>query len=342
MKKRFFITLLVFFIPGFTAYRIWILKQRFFQPNINCRESCSLFIPSGSNYDSLLNILSRDSLLLDIDAFQRVAKTMKYGKKIYPGHYRLTNNMNNRQLIHMLRSGLQTPVKVTFTNIRTIEQLAGKIAKQIEADSLSLLHTIRDTHKIREAGFETHTFIAMFIPNTYELYWTTSAEMFFSRMYKEYQRFWNSSRLSKAQAIKLSPIEVGILASIVDQETSKTEEMPMIAGVYINRLQRRIRLGADPTIRFLLSDSIKRVLTRHLSIESPYNTYRYYGLPPGPISCPSVAAIDAVLNYKKHDYLYFCAKEDFSGYHYFAKTLAEHNRYAKLYQHALNKKKIWK
>ena len=196
---------------------------------------------------------------------------------------------------------------------------------------------------LKAMGFDDEKFAALFIPNTYELYWNIDAEEFVGKMTKEYNLFWNDDRLKKAENIGLSPIEVSILASIVDKETSKVSEMPRIAGVYLNRINKKWLLQADPTLIFAVGDfEIKRVLDIHKEVESPYNTYKYIGLPPGPICIPSIAAIDAVLNAESHNYFYFCAKEDLSGYHVFARNMKEHNRNAEKYRKALNKKKIYK
>lgn len=219
--------------------------------------------------------------------------------------------------------------------------LAGKIGKQIEADSASIAKLLHDKDYVGKLGFNERTLPAMFLPDTYEFYWNTDAESFISRMLQEYNKFWNEDRKKAAKDKGLSPVEVSILASIVDKETNKTDEMPRIAGVYINRLHSNWLLQADPTLIFAIGDfSIKRVLNVHKEIESPYNTYKYIGLPPGPICIPSVAAVKAVLNAENHNYFYFCAKEDFSGYHNFAKTLTEHNHNAVKYQNALNQRGI--
>jgi UPF0755 protein len=243
----------------------------------------------------------------------------------------------------MLRSGSQTPVKFTFNNIRTIEQFAGRVAEQLEMDSVSLVNAVKESATLKEMGFDDESAAALFIPNTYELYWNIDANDFVEKMTNEYNRFWNEERRSKAESLNMNPIEVSILASIVDKETTKVSEMPRIAGVYVNRLKKNWLLQADPTLVFALGDfEIKRVLDVHKEIESPYNTYKYIGLPPGPICIPSIAAIDAVLNAEKHKFFYFCAKDDLSGYHVFARNMREHNKNAEKYRKALNKMKIWK
>ena len=297
-------------------------------------ENVSLYIPTGADYQYVKNEIIAMNVLKSEKAFNWLAKKTNYDENVHPGRYVLVDGMTNQQLINMLRMGYQTPVKVVFNNMRTVEQLAGRISEQIEADSTSIVDAIYANDNVDATTF---------IPNTYEFYWNTTAEDFVNKMLVEYKRFWNETRLEKAKNIKLTQKEVSILASIIDKETSKTSEMPRIAGVYMNRLNKRWPLQADPTLIFALGDyNIRRVLDVHKNIDSPYNTYKYAGLPPGPICIPSIAAIDAVLNAEKHNYFYFCAKDDLSGYHVFAKTISEHNRNAEKYRRALNKQKIYR
>ena len=294
----------------------------------------SLYLPTNSDYKYVKNELFSMNVLKSQKAFNWLAKRSHYDENVHPGRYVLTDGMTNQQLVNMLRMGYQTPVKVVFNNMRTVEQLAGRISEQIEADSTSIIEEIYNNEEVDATTF---------IPNTYEFYWNTDAEDFVEKMISEHERFWNETRLNKAKSLKLSPKQVSILASIVDKETRKVSEMPRIAGVYINRLNRRWPLQADPTLVFAHGDyNIRRVLDVHKKIESPYNTYKYAGLPPGPICIPSIAAIDAVLNAEKHNYFYFCAKDDLSGYHVFASNINEHNRNAERYRKALNKNKIYK
>ena len=294
----------------------------------------SFYIPTGSDYQYVKDELASLNVLKSNGAFDRLAKKTHYNEKVHPGRYILTDGMTNQQLINMLRMGHQTPVKVVFNNMRTVEQLAGRISEQIEADSLSIINEINNNPDVDATTF---------IPNTYEFYWNTDADDFIAKMVAEHNRFWNETRLAKAKEKKLTPRQVSILASIIDKETTKTSEMPRIAGVYLNRLNKRWPLQADPTLVYALGDyNIRRVLEVHKKIDSPYNTYKYPGLPPGPICIPSIAAIDAVLNAEKHNYFYFCAKDDLSGYHVFAKNITEHNRNADKYRKALNKNKIYK
>jgi len=305
------------------------------KPIIKTTDGCSvsLYIPTGSDYQYVKDEIYSLNVLTSQRAFEWLVKRSHYDENVHPGRYVLTDGMTNQQLINMLRMGYQTPVKVVFNNMRTVEQLAGRIEDQIEADSLSIINEIH----------EENVDATLFIPNTYEFYWNTGADDFVDRMKAEYDIFWNETRLQKAQDKNLTPREVSILASIVDKETTKTSEMPTIAGVYLNRLRKHWPLQADPTLVYALGDyNIRRVLDVHKNIDSPYNTYKYAGLPPGPICIPSIAAIDAVLNAEKHNYFYFCAKDDLSGYHVFAKTITEHNRNADKYRKALNKNKIYR
>ena len=327
-----------FVLVGARAYQLY----RFvFEPNV--KSEYVLLIHKENTYDDLLQKLEHDKVLNNIKAFKWVAKKKNYAGNVKPGRYELQQNMTTNALVNKLRIGAQDPVDVTFNNVRIKEELAGKVSTYIWADSVSVLDLFSDEKQIEEWGFDTATFRCMFIPNTYEMYWTTLASDFAKRMHQEYQRFWNDERLQKAKALELTPVEVSILASIVQSETAKNDELQRVAGLYINRLQRGILLQADPTVKYAVGDfSIKRVLNKHLAVDSPYNTYKYAGLPPGPICFPSTAAIDAVLNYEKHNYIYMCAKDDFSGYHSFAATLAQHNRNAAKYRAALNRNRIYK
>ena len=312
-------------------------------PNISTAENYSLYIYSNDDFETIKNKLYSDSLVINKKSFEWFAKKLDYPKYIKSGHYIIKDGMSNRHLLNMLRSGSQTPVKFTFNNIRTLEQLAARIDEQLELDSLAVLNAIKGNATLKEMGFDKENFAALFIPNTYELYWNIDANEFVEKMINEYNKFWNEERINKAKSLNITPIEVSILASIVDKETTKVSEMPRIAGVYINRLKKNWALQADPTLVFAIGDfEIKRVLDIHKEFESPYNTYKYIGLPPGPICIPSIAAIDAVLNAEKHKYFYFCANSDMSGYHVFARNMKEHNMNAEKYRKALNKRRIWK
>lgn len=330
------------FIGGAFGFRIY---SRMYSPNIRLDYNQHEFvhIPTGSVYADVVRILIEQDFLIDTSSFKWVASRMGYPYSVKPGRYRVANGMGNRELVTKLRAGIQTPTRVTFTGFRTPQQLAQRISSQIEADSAEIVAAFSNKELVEQYGFTTQTFIAMFIPNTYEFFWNTDAKGFFTRMKREHDAFWNETREAKAASINMGRVEVSTLASIVEEETIHSDERPKVAGVYINRLNKRMPLQADPTVKFALGDfGIRRILTKHLQIDSPYNTYKYRGLPPGPINAPSISSIDAVLNHEKHQYIYFCAKSDFSGYHAFAKTLIEHNKNAREYQNALNKQRIFR
>lgn len=302
-----------------------------------------LYIPEGASYSQAMDSIRTNVPLRHPKSFDWIARQKNYPANVKPGRYIIGHKMSYVEIINMFRSGNQAPVNVTFNNIRTLYDLADKIGGQISADSASIIDFLLNSDNYLKDGFTKETVIAVFIPDTYQFFWNTGPDALYSRMLREYRRFWNDERRAKAKEINLNPPEVSTLASIVDEEAARSDEKPMIAGVYINRLRRGIPLQADPTIKFVLDDfTITRVLRRHLQIDSPYNTYKNNGLPPGPIGCPTIESIDAVLNAEKHDYLYFVAKADFSGYHHFSRTLSEHNRYAYIYQKELNKRRIFR
>lgn len=285
-------------------------------------------IPTGAPFDEVVAILLSQNAISDEDDFRWVAERMNYKKdKMRAGRFEVKPGWGNRELVAHLRTGEQAPVKVVLTNERLLEDIAGKVARFIEADSISLLETFRDPAFLSEIGYTPETLITAFIPNTYEMYWNTSAKDFMRRMLKEHEAFWSKNdRRAKAQALGLTPEQVYTVASIVERETNNAGEKPTIAGVYLNRLKIGMKLQADPTCVFATRDfGARRVTNWHLSYDSPYNTYMYVGLPPGPISMASIPSLDAVLNREQHDYLYFCAKPDDSGTHAFAATLAGHN-----------------
>lgn len=333
------LALAIIITGGLFAYRYY---NRFFAPNVTDSEPY-VYIATGSNIDSVVHNLAVNDLVKDTATFRWAAERMEYPLRVKPGKYRLSEGMNNRSLINLLGGGFQEPVQLRFQNIRLKDQFAAFLSSQLEPDSTRFIQLFNDNQTARKYGFNTDNFYSMFVPNTYEFYWNTSAEEFIARMHDEYGRFWTAERKEKAAALNLSAIQVSILASIVKGEAMHNDEMPTIAGLYLNRLRKGILLQADPTVIFATNDfTIRRVLNRHLSTDSPYNTYIYRGLPPGPINMPSIAAIDAVLNYKKHDYIYMCAKDDFSGYHNFAKTISEHMVNARKFQRALNERNIKK
>lgn len=323
---------------------ILIIYKAFFGLNIKPGEKkVIIYIPESSSYIQALDSVKSNLIIKNLKVLEWVAKKKHYPSMVKPGRYIIDKEISYTGLINLLRSGRQTPVNVTFNNIRTLNDLAGKIGKQVSADSVQIMNFFSEASNYEKDGFTKDNVISVFIPNTYQLFWNTTAEGLYSRMLKEYRKFWNEERMVKAKEKNLDPVEVSILASIIDDEVRKPDEKPRIAGVYLNRLKRGIPLQACPTIKFALNDwTITRVLKAYLEVDSPYNTYKHYGFPPGPIGCATIEGIDAVLNAEKHDYLYFAAKADFSGYHNFSRTLTEHNRYAAEYQRELNKRKIFK
>ncbi|HLN21921.1 MAG TPA: endolytic transglycosylase MltG [Bacteroidales bacterium] len=306
-------------------------------------ESNIIYIPTGSDYESVFNNLVTQLKIKKPEMLEWIAKRKKFDTHFRAGKYSVPDGTTYMDLIDMLRSGRQKPVNITFNNIRTLSQLAGKVGGRIEADSASIIRFLSDESNFSSDGFTKETVIGVFIPNTYEFLWNTDAKGFYNRMLKEYKAFWNDDRIERANKLGLTPNEVSILASIVDDEVAKADEKPRIAGVYLNRIRIGMPLQACPTIKFALNDfTITRVLTKYLVVDSPYNTYKHKGFPPGPVGCPSIEGIESVLNAEKHNYLYFAAKADFSGYHNFSRTLSEHNRYANQYQRELDRRKIFK
>jgi UPF0755 protein len=338
--------MLVFLIAGSVLgiSLTFYFYQVFFSANtlVESDQPYLLKIPSNSVYKNVVDQLYEERVINDAVSFGFVAKILGYQEAVKPGLYQIDPKMSNLQLVRMLRSGQQTPVRVTFNTIRTKEDLAEKISANLEVSKEQFLELLQDSVYIRKFGVEEETVMSLFIPNTYEFWWDTSAEELFERMHKEYQIFWTDARKQKAQDLGLSQQEVSTLASIVQAESQKSDERPKIAGVYLNRLRIGMPLQADPTLVFAAGDfSIKRLTAKQMAIDSPYNTYKYAGLPPGPINLPDINSLDAVLNYEKHSYLYFCAKEDFSGYHSFAVGYDEHLNNARRYQRALNAANIY-
>lgn len=347
-KSSFWKVFLLFTVFGLIAAvgLGWSFYQKIYSSNVVAAngEGHDLYIPTGATYSDVLKVMKGKGLMKDLDAFDWVAKQMNYPNKVYPGRYIVKEGMSNRALITKLRRGEQTAFDFTINNVRTKDQLVGLVGKQLEADSVGLLNMLNDNAFLRPKGFDKESVMAVFISDTYKLNWNTSAEQFFERMLKEYKKFWSNERKEKAEKQGLTAVEVTSLAAIVEEEAAKVDEMPRIAGVYLNRLRTPgWRLDADPTLKFALGNfALKRILDVHKEVESPYNTYTNDGLPPGPIRIPARTALDAVLNAESHEYMFFCAKEDFSGYHNFAKSYSTHLLNAKRYQKALNERKIFK
>jgi UPF0755 protein len=327
-----------------TAVCMYIIYNLIFSSGVRPKGTKSaILIPEGASYRQVMDSIEARLSVKNTKVLEWVAEKKNYPNLIKPGKYIIDRSLSYNELINILRGGKQTPILITFNNVRTLNELAGKIGGQIEADSSQIMSFFADTENYSKDGFKRENVISVFIPDTYEFYWNTGAGKLYRRMLREYQKFWSEARVQKSEAFNLTRAEVSTLASIVQEEALKPDEMPRIAGVYINRLKRGIPLQADPTIKFAINDfTLTRILLKHLEIDSPYNTYKHAGLPPGPIRCPSIEAIDAVLNAEKHDYLYFAAKSDFSGYHNFSRTLSEHNRYASQYQRELNRRRIFR
>jgi len=341
-KRKLFAYALVLFstVAASFAFYFW---QVYSSPNLNVdgEEKFVLYIPEGSTYDSVLDTLRAHRMIHNEIAFGFMTKHKDYRDNIRPGRYEIPPNSSNNTIVSKLLSGRQDPVKLTFNNVRTKEDLARKIGNRLAFDSQILVEKLNNDTVVQQLGFNKETVMNMFLPDTYFIYWTVTPDDFLERMQTEYKKFWNEERLAKAQSISLSPDQVGTLASIVQSETNKKDEMPVVAGVYINRLAVGMPLQADPTVKFAVGDfTLKRILHKHLAVDSPYNTYKNKGLPPGPIALPERVALDAVLNYEKHKYTYFSAKEDFSGYHNFAENFTEHLKNAQKYQTALNQRGI--
>jgi len=333
------IALVVILIAGYFALNIYRL---YFAPNVTENQKY-LYVKTGSNYDDLIAEIKKKDLLKSVSSFTTAAGKMNLATSVKPGRYRLKKGMTNRTLINMIKAGNQDPVKLKFHNIRKKENFAAYLASNLEADSLSFINVLDSTALISKYGFNQDNVYAMFIPNTYEMYWNISPVDFFERMHKEYDKFWTADRKQKAASLNLTPAQVYTLASIVDAEALYDKEMPIIAGLYLNRLNKGILLQADPTVIFANNDfTVKRVTGKLLQVQSLYNTYKYAGLPPGPIMMPSINAIDAVLNRDNNNYIYMCAKEDFSGYHNFAENKTQHEINARKYREALNKRNIFK
>ena len=344
MKKRSVIRILlilfilILLLAGGAAF--WGYRT-FYSPGFAIDEPISVYIDEQTDYDGLCRQLVDSAKCTDIRIFNLITQRMDYPGHLKTGRYVVEPGMTHLALARILRNGQQTPVRITFNNIRTKEDLAEKLSAQLMFTKEDLLTLIDDEAYCKKLGFNPETIKCLFIPNTYEVYWNLTADKFMERMIREYNTFWNDERKEKAARIPLTPIEVSILASIVEEESSVIDEYPIIAGLYINRLKKGMPLQADPTVKYAVGDfTLRRILYSHLEVDSPYNTYLYTGLPPGPLRIPSIQGLNSVLNYARHNYLYMVAKEDFSGRHNFAVSLAEHNRNADRYRQELNRRGI--
>ncbi|NQV52528.1 MAG: endolytic transglycosylase MltG [Flavobacteriales bacterium] len=342
--KRFIFTILALIIL-IAGYLAWDFYQRIFAPNVSLEASqLEFFVHSDWTFDDVRAALEDQGVIDDASSFEWVAERKQYPSLVKPGRYVIFDGMNNNQLINLLRSGAQEPIKLVLRSVRTKAELASNASQYIEADSAEVLRLLNDPAFCAQYGFTTITIITLFLPNTYEFYWSTSPEEFIVRMAREYKRYWTDERIAKARSLGLSQSEVSTLASIVQAEQgAHPDERPIVAGLYLNRIRKGMRLESDPTLIHAIGDfTIKRVLNVHKQIDSPYNTYKNSGLPPGPILLPEISSIDAVLDPKDHNYIFMCAKEDFSGYHNFSSSYRDHINNAKRYQRELNKRRIYK
>ena len=342
MKKVIYIIIFTLItiggVGGIYFYKIFYESNTLFND-----EYVFIKIPTNSTENQLLDSIGKH--VKDLSKFSKAANYKDYFSNIKPGRYKLENGFNNNQIINSLRSN-NVPIKITYNNIETFDQLIKRISERIEADSLSLSNVFFEEKFLNDLGLDSESVFSLFIPNTYEFFWNTSAIQFRERILKEFDRFWNDSRIEKSKKLNLNPIEVMTLASIVQKETPKVDERPTIAGVYLNRLERNMKLQADPTVVYTIKKrdgfdtKIRRVLYKDLRIKSPYNTYVYRGLPPAPIVTPDISAIEAVLNPQKHSFIYFVADVSNPGYHLFSRTNAEHNRKKRQYTNWLKKNRI--
>ncbi|MBX3255261.1 MAG: endolytic transglycosylase MltG [Chitinophagaceae bacterium] len=302
-----------------------------------------LYVKTGSGFDDVMNTLKKDDVLINPGLFLLLAQKLKVPANLKAGKYEIKKDATLLSIARMLRNGKQLPVNLVITKLRTKEDFARFAGRQLECDSLAIISWLNNADSLQTIGVDTNTAVTMVIPNTYTFYWNITASKLMHRLHDEQKKFWTEERLQKASGIELTPREVYTLASIVDEETNKYDEMPLIASVYLNRINKRMLLGADPTVKYAARNFAAKRVTKKMideSAGSPYNTYRNAGLPPGPICTPSIKTIDAVLNAANTDYLYFCAKADFSGYHAFAATNAEHLKNARAYWKALDSLKI--
>lgn len=345
-RSKFFLgialsALFILLLAG--ASVVYVFYQIVYKNNVSLPEGEAgyLFVKTGSSYDDLLKNIENSGLIVEVKTFKWLAARKNLQSHVYPGRYEFTSGMNNNELINLLRSGKQKPLNVIFNNITFPAQLAGIVSKQLEADSLSIMKLFNNEKYLAGFGLNKETAPVIFIPNTYQFYWNTSADGFFKRMHSEYQKFWTVERKLKAELHNLTQVEVSVVASIVEKETNRNDEKASVAGVYLNRLRRGWKLQADPTTVYAVylqtGEILNRVLRVHTQLDSPYNTYIYGGLPPGPICLPSISSIDAVLNSEDHKYMFFVASPDMSGYHRFSTNYNQHLQYAREYQAVLNK-----
>ncbi len=336
-KKRIIslIATVLFLLIAFASVRLY---NYVFKANVPLDLSKNIVtIPTGSDFEMVVDLLNKEGFIINEKSFRVLSEQMSYNGR--PGRFKISPGWTNRQLIRHLRGGKQEPINLILVNERLPEQVAGKAAKFIEADSISIIKLLNDKSYLDDLGYNPQTIMSLFIPNTYEFFWNTSAQKFIERMVVENNRFWEKNgRINKAEELSLTKTEVYILASIVERETNQNSEKKRMAGVYYNRLQKGMLLQADPTLVFASRDWESRSLAKYKTLDSPYNTYMYTGLPPGPISMASIPSLDAVLNREKHNYIFFCAAGDESGLHNFAETYNGHLKNVQIYKRNLKKR----
>lgn len=338
MKKKVLITITA--LLGFALIILGCAAFIFFGKNTNLPSSTLIVVPHNATYEQLMDSLRSKSVLRNESTFNLTAKAMRF-KTMRVGKYTIKPGMNNYKLVRLLRAGQHYPIRFAFNNVRTLDQLVEKVGNRFFFNPEELSTLLHDTCFLSQYNLNEATCPAIFIPNSYDIYYDITAKEFFDKMYGQYQNFWNSKRKAQAKAIGLTPIEVATLASIVEEENFRSSEKAIIAGLYINRLHKNMLLQSDPTVKFAIGDfARKRILMADLQTDSPYNTYKYPGLPPGPIRMAESSTLDSVLHYRQHNYLYMCAKEDFSGYHNFTASATEHARNATRYRAALNRQNI--
>ena len=316
------------------AFALW----QIFGPTVKNKEKKFLYIPTNSSYQQVKDSLQKNDLVNGFFWFNKIAEYVDYPENIKPGKYKINNGTSIYKLMKMLRSGNQVPVNLLITKLRTKEDLAKRISRYFETDSVTVINFLNNKDAMQAFGVDTNNVLTIVIPNTYTYTWTTPVNGIIKKLYQEEQKFWTGERLEKAKRLQLTPKEVYTLASIVEEETNMQDDKGKVASVYINRMRKGMKLAADPTVKFAMQDfGLKRIYHKHLEYDSPFNTYKYSGLPPGPICTPSIKTLDAVLDAPETDYLFFVARADFSGYSDFASTYTQHLIYAKAYQQALDR-----
>ena len=341
MKKKKLLLIVLVSVLIFGSICGGIIYYYLFNPIIESNRTAYIYIDKKDTEESIIQKIQKEGKTTKLEGFKWLCAYYGYGENIKTGRYALHKGDNTIQLYRRLSRGQQTPVNLVIPSVRTLDKLIQSISKQLMLDSIDIAVPLTDSIFCEQLGYNRRNIACLFIPNTYQVYWNISPESFFKRIQKENRNFWNEERTAQAKRIGLTPEEIVTLASIVEEETSINQEKPIIAGLYINRLHKGMLLQADPTVKFAMQNfTLKRILNKHLTIDSPYNTYKYAGLPPGPIRIPSIVGIESVLYYTQHNYLYMCAKEDFSGTHNFASSLTQHNINAQRYQRELNRRNI--